>query len=132
MKEYGLSERQACKLLNLSRSVYRYHAKLVNDKEITRSLKELAARKPRWGFGKMADYLKNEAHRWKHKRIRRVYCKLHLNLRVRAKKRLPKRISQPLTQPEQINQSWSLDFMSDSLPSGKAFRTAQWESISNF
>ena len=74
MKEYELSERQACKLLNLSRSVYRYDSKLVNDKEITRSLKELAARKPRWGFGKMVDYLKNEAHGWNHKRIWRVHC----------------------------------------------------------
>lgn len=123
MKEYGLSERQACKLLNLSRSVYRYQAKKENDEEIARRLLELAARQPRWGFGKMADYLKNEVHDWNHKRIRRVYCELHLNLRVRAKKRLPKRISRPLIQPEQINQSWSMDYMSDSLPSGRAFRT---------
>ena len=123
MKEYGLSERQACKILNLSRSVYRYQAKRADDEEIARRLLELAARKPRWGFGKMADYLKNEAHGWNHKRIRRVYCDLHLNLRVRAKKRLPKRIPQPLIRPERINQSWSMDFMSDSLASGRAFRT---------
>ena len=100
MKEYGLSERQACKLLNLSRSVYRYQAKKENDEEIARRLLELAARKPRWGFGKMADYLKNAVHGWNHKRI-----------------------SRPLIQPEQMNQSWSMDFMSDSLTSGKAFRT---------
>ena len=123
MKEYGLSERQACKMLNLSRSVYRYQAKKENDEEIARRLLELAARKPRWGFGKMADYLKNEAHGWNHKRIRRFYCDLHLNLRVRAKNRLPKRIPQPLIRPEQINQSWSMDFMSDSLMNGKPIRT---------
>ena len=123
MKEYGLSERQACKMLNLSRSVYRYRAKKENDEEIARRLLELAGRKPRWGIGKMVDYLKNEAHGWNHKRIRRVYCELHLNLRIKPKKRLPKRIPQPLIQQKQINQSWSMDFMSDSLASGRAFRT---------
>ena len=85
---------------------------------------ELASLKPRWGFGKMQDYLRNEAHGWNHKRIRRVYCDLHLNLRVKPKKRLPRRILlQPLIQPEQTNHSWSIDFMSDSLATRRAFRT---------
>jgi putative transposase len=118
-----LSERQACKVLNLSRSAYRYRPKKENDEEIAKRLLELAGRKPRWGFRKMADYLKNEGHGWNHKRIRRVYCELHLNLRIKPKKRLPKRIPQPLIQQKQINQSWSMDFMSDSLLSGRAFRT---------
>jgi len=123
MQEYGLSERQACKILNLSRSVYRYKPKKGCDEEVTRELLDLAGRKPRWGFGKMADYLKNKGYGWNHKRIRRVYCELNLNLRVRPKRRLPKRIPQPLIQPERANQSWSMDFMSDSLASGRAFRT---------
>jgi len=46
-----------------------------------------------------------------------------LNLRVKPKKRLPSREPNPLVQPEAANQSWSLDFMSDSLSSGRAFRT---------
>ncbi|MFZ3151240.1 MAG: IS3 family transposase [Anaerolineaceae bacterium] len=116
-------ERQACGMLNLSRSVYRYQAKKGGDEEIAKALLELTSRKPRWGFGKMQDYLRNEAHGWNHKRIRRVYCDLHLNLRVKPKKRLPRRIPQPLIQPEQPNHSWSIDFMSDSLTSGRAFRT---------
>jgi putative transposase len=123
MQEYGLSERQACGMLNLSRSVYRYQAKKSKDEEIAKALLALAGRKPRWGFGKMRDYLKNEAHGWNHKRIRRIYCDLRLNLKVKPKKRLPKRIPQPLVQPEQADHSWSIDFMSDSLASGRAFRT---------
>jgi putative transposase len=46
-----------------------------------------------------------------------------LNLRVKPKKRLPTREPKPLEQPQAANQSWSLDFMSDSLTSGRAFRT---------
>lgn len=123
MKEHGLSERQACKVLNLGRSVFRYQSKRPDDKEIEQKLLELAAQKPRWGFGKMLAYLKKDGHDWNHKRIRRVYCELRLNLRIKPRKRLPKRIPQPLVQPEHANQSWSLDFMSDSLTSGRAFRT---------
>jgi len=123
MEAHDLSERQACKVLNLSRSVFRYQSKKPDEGEIERELLALAARKPRWGFGKMLAYLKRDGHGWNHKRIRRVYCELRLNLRVKPKKRLPKRIPQPLVQPVSANQSWSLDFMSDSLASGRAFRT---------
>ena len=121
--EYGLSEHQACRILKLSRSAYRYQAKRPDDGEISSLLLELAERKPRWGFRKMVDYLKNQGYVWNHKRIHRVYCELSLNLRVKPKKRLPTRTPQPLVQPEKANQSWSLDFMSDSLASGRAFRT---------
>ena len=123
MQAHGLSERQACKILNLSRSVLHYQVKKTDDQEIEQALLELAARKPRWGFAKMADYLRNEKHGWNRKRIRRVYCDLKLNLRVKPKKRLPNRTPEPLSQPEKENQIWSLDFMSDSLTSGRAFRT---------
>ena len=123
MHKHDLSERQACKVLKLSRSVFRYQRKRPDDSELQKELLALAARKPRWGYGKMLAYLKRDGHGWNHKRIRRVYCELRLNLRVKPRKRLPKRIPQPLVQPEHANQSWSLDFMSDSLASGRALRT---------
>lgn len=41
----------------------------------------------------------------------------------KTKKRLPERIKQRLLLPEQPNRVWSLDFMSDSLGSGRRFRT---------
>jgi len=110
-------------MINLSRSVFRYEARKQNEQELAKELLEVAGRKPRWGFGKMADYLRNKGFRWNRKRIYRVYCELRLNLRVKPKKRLPKRTPQMLSQPEAANHSWSLDFMSDSLASGRAFRT---------
>jgi len=110
-------------MMKLSRSVFRYQARKLDGAEIARELLHLAGWKPRWGFGKMADYLKHQGYVWNRKRVRRVYCELRLNLRVKPKKRLPKRTPQPLRQPEFANQSWSLDFMSDSLASGRAIRT---------
>ena len=39
------------------------------------------------------------------------------------KKRLPKRNPEPLAVPKRANEAWSIDFMSDSLTSGRSFRT---------
>ena len=41
-----------------------------------------------------------------------------LNLRIKSKKWLPIRHPKPLTEPEKVNVSWPLDFMSDSLEHG--------------
>ncbi len=44
-------------MLDLSRSVFRYQGKKPDDSEIEKELLALAARKPRWGFGKMLAWL---------------------------------------------------------------------------
>ncbi len=118
-----MSERRACRVLALSRSVYRYQAKKTDEPQIEQALRLLAEQHRRWGYGKMIHYLKHQGYAWNHKRIHRIYCELALNLRRKPKKRLPARTALVLAQPTQANESWSLDFMSDSLASGRAFRT---------
>ena len=123
MQEFGLSERQACHTLQLSRCSFRYQAKPTADEPIVQELRQLAERQPRWGCDKMTDYLRNEGYAWNHKRIRRVYRALALHLKRKPKKRLPAREAQTLAVPQQRNQTWSLDFMSDALSNGRTFRT---------
>lgn len=94
IQKHGLSERQACKMLHLSRSVFRYEARKRDEKELAKELLAVAWR------NKMADYLKNKSFGWNRKWIHQVYCELRLNLRVKPKKRLPKRVPQVLSQPE--------------------------------
>jgi putative transposase len=110
-------------MLELSRSAYRYQARKETDEPIIVALRGLAEKQTTWGVDKMTDFIRQEHPEWNHKRIRRIYCELGLNLKVKHKKRLPSRNPQPLSQPERANQSWSLDFMSDSFAGGRPFRT---------
>ena len=118
-----MSERRACRLVGLSRSTYRYEARRPDDTAIREQLTALAARHRRWGFDKMMDWLRAQGFEWNHKRVYRVYGELGLNRRIKPKKRLPTRHPQPLAQPVAANEVWSMDFMSDSLTDGRAFRT---------
>lgn len=86
-------------------------------------LQRLAETHRRWGFDKMMDWLRTHGYTWNHKRVRRVYREMRLHLRIKPKKRLPSRHPQPFAEPDGPNVSWSMDFMSDSLVSGRRFRT---------
>ena len=123
MNKRGLSERRACRIVNLNRCTYRYQASKMDDQEIVQELQQLSEKQPRWGCRKMTDYLRNQGHRWNHKRIRRIYRGLALNLHRKPKKRLVARTALTLEVPVQPDLTWSLDFMSDSLSSGRAIRT---------
>jgi putative transposase len=47
---------------------------------------------------------------------------MKLNQKRRTKRRLPERIPAPLDVPAEVNNSWSFDFMSDTLYSGLRYR----------
>lgn len=52
----------------------------------------------------------------------RVSKQLKLNIKRRGKRRLPTRVMNPLEVVDQMNLSWSMDFMTDSLLNGRKFR----------
>ncbi len=115
--------RQACRCLRLSRSAYAYAPAPSDDTAVIEALSELVERHPRYGFRKLYTLLRGAGHGWNHKRVYRVYCLMKLSQRRRHKKRYKPEAPQPLVQPIRPNQSWSMDFMSDALRSGRAFRT---------
>jgi putative transposase len=86
-------------------------------------LQQAIEKYPAYGFGKLFKILCRWGHRWNHKRVHRIYCRLNLNKRRRGKKRLPNRCPIQLVGPDTINRCWSIDFMCDSLFCGRRFRT---------
>lgn len=59
---------------------------------------------------------------WNHKRVYWVYRELELNLRINPKKRIVRDKPEPLSQPEGVNEAWSMDFMHHELSDGRNFR----------
>lgn len=53
----------------------------------------------------------------------RIYRELELNLRIKPKRRLKRDKPEELVVPRQVNDTWSMDFMHDSLGDGRSFRT---------
>lgn len=119
---HGISKRQACKTMRFPRTTFQYKPKPKDDDQVINQLEELVEKHPGIGFWKSYKRIKRKGFTWNHKRVYRVYTQLKLNIRRRAKKRLPARVKQTLFQPETINQVWSIDFMSDSLWDGRKFR----------
>jgi len=92
------------------------------DAAVIAALTDAVARYPRWGFWKLCDRLRTDGRPWNHKHVHRVYCALRLNLPRRTTRRIPRRGRQPLAAPPVLNQTWALDFMSDTLHDGRRVR----------
>lgn len=122
VKQRQCSVSKACAIVQLPRSNYGYEPKVKDDKGIEAALETLIKKHPVIGFWKCYHRLRKAGHSWNHKRLRRVYRNMHLNIRRKAKYRLPEWVKHKLGVATGVNQSWSIDFMSDTLKDGRSFR----------
>ncbi len=116
---------RACRAVRLSRTAY-YEPPLpreLRDGDVIQALQAVVAKNARWGFWKCFDQLRLDGAWWNPKRVYRVYCALRLNIPRRTRKRVPKRVLRPLIAPAGLNESWAIDFMTDTLYDGRRFRT---------
>jgi len=118
----GLSQRDACRLVRLARSSYHYLPSQRDDHELRVQLRTLAQQKPRYGYRRLHVLLRRQGWRINHKWTERVYREEGLALRRKRRRKLAGRLRVPLPAPEGINQRWSMDFVSDSLATGRRFR----------
>jgi putative transposase len=115
---------RACRLVRLSRAAY-YRPPVSasrRDAAVIAALTDVVARYPRWGVWKLFDRLRAEGCLWNRKHVHRVYCALRLNLPRRTTRRVPKRIRQPLIAPPVLNQTWAMDFMTETLYDARRVR----------
>ena len=60
---------------------------------------------------------------WNHKKVYRVYKENEFQLKHRKKQRLEAAERKPMPTTGELNEVWSIDFMSDGLTNGRKFRT---------
>lgn len=104
-------------------SVCRYVAKPKDDVEVLAHMMRVVEADPKWGFSLVYERMRTEGSKANHKRVHRLYTEARLNIRRRTKRRIPERVKEPMVLPIGPNITWSMDFMSDALVSGRKFRT---------
>jgi len=109
-------------MLKLPRSSFRYNPVDKNDDQYILLLNELIEKHLNIGFWQSYHRIRRKGIVVNHKKLYRIYTQMKLNIRRRAKKRIPARVKQRLFQPSKINQVWSIDFMSDALWDGRRIR----------
>lgn len=121
---HGISIRLACSTFSVSESCYRYKSVHGQENErIAAWLIRLTKSYRNWGFGLCYLHLRNvKGFSWNHKRVYRIYRELELNLRIKPRKRIVREKPEALMVPVSLNQSWSMDFMHDSLADKRQYR----------
>ena len=114
-----------CEVCSISKSTYYYKPKLSDENVfIADYLLRLTQAHKRWGFKLCYLYLRNvKGYKFNHKRVYRIYRELELNLRIKPRRRTKRDKPEALSVPSAINQTWSMDFMSDSLTDDRLIRS---------
>ena len=116
-----MSERTACKLLDVERSSYRYEPSPDRNAELRDELLKLARQKPRYGYRRLHVLLERRGHAVNVKRVYRLYVEEGLSVRRRKRKRLVRdRAAEPRLL--RANQEWAMDFIVDGLATGRMVR----------
>ena len=119
----GLSERKACLLVNISTSVYRYQPKGADDVALRQRLRELAGQQKRFGSPRLHILLKREGMVVNHKRTERIYREEGLSLRRKRRRKGAAGSRVMMPSPQKPNERWSMDFVTDSIVTGRRFRS---------
>lgn len=120
IEHYQMSERQACKLVDMDRSSYRYEPRPDHNTELRQELMQLARQYPRYGYRRLHVMLERRGFPCSAGRVYRLYREE--GLMVRRLKR--KRVCRVLSVPHLLrsNQEWALDFACDTLATGRGIR----------
>jgi len=109
-------------LVNISTSVYQYRPKPDNDAMVRKRLRELAEQRKRFGSPRLHILLKRERLVVNHKRTERLYREEGLALRKKRKRKGSAGLRIVLPSPRRTNERWSMDFVTDSIVTGRRFR----------
>lgn len=118
-----ISERRACRLVGISRSVLHYQSRLSqNDRTLTTKIISLAQERRRFGYRRIHALLRREGFQVNHKRVYRLYKLSDLAVRKRKRRKGLAVPREPLLLPQRRNEVWSMDFVMDALFNGRRLK----------
>lgn len=124
MREHTpVSERRACWLVGVSRSVLRYEPVRRAENEALRDrIIDLAQLRRRFGYRRIHALLRREGVPVNHKKVLRLYQEEGLAVRKRWRRQGVAVDREPLELPSAPNEVWSMDFVMDALADGRRLK----------
>jgi len=120
---YEVSQRRACGVMKVARSVVRYESVADDQAALRMRLKDLAAARVRYGYRRLHILLRREGWTVNAKRVYRLYSRENLTMRTRKPRRHVSSRNRVTPVPAgSTNERWSMDFMSDELFDGRRIR----------
>lgn len=122
MKDKDYSQRRACKLVGIEPKTYRYASRRSDDGAIRERLRQLASERRRFGYRRLHILLRREGVVLNTKKLYRLYREERLMVRKRGGRKRALGTRAPMAIPQDANQRWSLDFVSDAFACSRRFR----------
>lgn len=120
--EKGYSQRRACRLVRIDPRVHQYRSTRDDGTALRRRLHELPSERRRFGYRRLHILLSREGRDVNWKKLYRIYREERPTVRKRGGRKRPSGTPAPIAIPQEANQRWSLDFVSDALVDGHRFR----------
>lgn len=119
----AISERRACQLVGLSRSTLRYEPRRSEaNSQLQAQIIDLAQERRRFGYRRIHALLRRDGIEANHKRVYRLYREANLAVKQRKRRKGVAVPREPLSLPARRNEVWSMDFVMDSLASGRRLK----------
>ena len=121
-REGLLSAPRFCALVGMAPRVYRYQSTGPDDAHLRQRLRELSSEHRRFRYRCLHILLCREGLDVNWKKLYRIYKEERLTVRKRGSRKRALGTRAPMAIPQDANQRWSLDFVSDALVDGRRFR----------
>ena len=113
---------EGCTIFGVDRTSMRYAHRRSDDGDLRSRLRQIAAERRRFGYRWLGIMLARERLVINHKKLLPRYREENLRVRRRHGRKRAMGTRAPMALPQGSNQRWSLDFVSDTLISGRRSR----------
>lgn len=118
-----MSIRRACGALEMDRSTYHYRSRRPGQAPLEKRIREICETRIRYGARRVHVLLRREGWAINHKKTRRVYNELGMQLRNRSpKRRVKAKLREDRCPAAAANETWAMDFVHDQLATGRKLR----------
>ena len=121
MADHGLSQGRAARLVGVDPKTIR-RERPPDNPEIRKKMRDLAAKRRRFGYRRLGVLLARAGYDMNHKKLFRLYQEEGLTVKRRKGRKRATGSRSEMPAPHRPGDRWSLDFVSDSLQSGRKLR----------